>query len=40
VAVTDYQPLDLIEPEAAADPEAAGKIVPLEAFRYIFKRPV
>lgn len=40
VAVTDYQPLDLIEPEAVADPEAAGEIVPLEAFRYIFKRPV
>jgi hypothetical protein len=39
VAVTDYQPLDLIEPEAAAaGSERAEEIVPLEAFRYIFKR--
>jgi hypothetical protein len=38
VAVTDYQPLDLIEP--GVDPEKAGDVVQLEAFRYIFKRPV
>jgi hypothetical protein len=37
VAVTDYHPLDLIEPEASA--EEAEEIVQLEAFRYIFKRP-
>jgi hypothetical protein len=40
VAVTDYQPLGLIEPKAAAATEGAEEIVPLEAFRYIFKRPV
>lgn len=38
VAVTDYQPIDLIEPEV--DSEDAGEVVQLEAFRYIFKRPV
>jgi hypothetical protein len=38
VAVTDYQPLDLIEP--AADPEKTDEVVQLEAFRYVFKRPV
>ena len=36
VAVTDYHPLELIEPEVDAD--EAKEIVPLEAFRYIFKR--
>jgi hypothetical protein len=40
VAVTDYQPLDLIEPEAAVESDRAKEIVPLEAFRYIFKRPL
>jgi hypothetical protein len=40
VGVTDYQPLELIEPQAAAiEPEQAKEIVQLEAFRYIFKRP-
>jgi hypothetical protein len=34
VEVTDYQPLELIEPEES------GKLVELLAFRYIFKRPV
>jgi hypothetical protein len=38
VGVTDYQPLALIEPAAAMEPEQAKEIVPLEAFRYIFKR--
>jgi hypothetical protein len=38
VAVTDYQPLDLIE--ADVDPEKADEVVQLEAFRYVFKRPV
>ncbi len=36
VAVTDYHPLDLIEPEVESD--EAGEVVQLEAFRYIFKR--
>jgi hypothetical protein len=40
VAVTDYQPLDLIEPEAAVESDRAKEIIPLEAFRYIFKRPL
>jgi hypothetical protein len=40
VAVTDYQPLDLIEPEAAVESDRAKEIVPVEAFRYIFKRPL
>ena len=39
VAVTDYQPLDLIEPDAALESDRAKEVVPLEAFRYIFKRP-
>jgi hypothetical protein len=38
VAITDYQPLDLIE--ADVDPEKADEVVQLEAFRYVFKRPV
>jgi hypothetical protein len=38
VAVTDYQPLDLIE--AVVDREKADEVVQLEAFRYVFKRPV
>jgi hypothetical protein len=38
VAVTDYQPLELIEPEVQE--EEAAEVVQLEAFRYIFKRPV
>ena len=38
VAVTDYHPLDLIEVDV--DPEKANEVVQLEAFRYIFKRPV
>jgi len=39
VAVTDYHPLNLIQPETEVDPEEAEEVVPLEAFRYIFKRP-
>jgi hypothetical protein len=41
VAVTDYQPLELVEPDLkTAVPADAEEIVELEAFRYIFKRPV
>ena len=36
VAVTDYHPLELIEPEV--DSEEAHEVVQLQAFRYIFKR--
>ena len=39
VAVTDYQPLDLIEPDAPLESDRAKEIVPVEAFRYIFERP-
>ena len=39
VAVTDYHPLELIEPDVEAKSEGGGEIVQLEAFRYIFKRP-
>jgi hypothetical protein len=38
VAITDYQPLDLIEPGGESKDES--EVVELEAFRYIFKRPV
>jgi hypothetical protein len=38
VGVTDYQPLELLEPHEAIDPGKADEIVQLEAFRYIFKR--
>ena len=38
VAVTDYQPLTLIEPQVEVKSEEAEEIVQLEAFRYIFKR--
>jgi hypothetical protein len=38
VAVTDAHPLELIEPEV--DEEEAEEVVQVEAFRYIFKRPV
>jgi len=38
VAITDYQPLDLIEP--GVEPKEESEVVELEAFRYIFKRPV
>ena len=37
VAVTDYHPRELIEPDG--DAEEAEEIVQVEAFRYIFKRP-
>jgi hypothetical protein len=37
VAITGYQPPELIEPEVTA--EEAAEVVPLEAFRYILKRP-
>jgi Domain of unknown function (DUF4177) len=41
VAVTDYQPLNLIEPQVETQSEDtdAEELVQLEAFRYIFKRP-
>jgi hypothetical protein len=42
--VTDYYPPHLIHPEAAApvlaEDEAEEDVVPVEAFRYVFKRPL
>jgi hypothetical protein len=48
--ITDYHPRELIEPFAARQEPAAilagleaeegGEVVALEAFRYIFKRPL
>ena len=42
--VTDYYPPHLIQPEATApildEDEVEEEVVPVEAFRYIFKRPV
>jgi len=48
VPVTDYHPREVIDPtaqEPAAiladlDTEEGGEVVALEAFRYIFKRPL
>ena len=41
--VTDYHPRELID-SAATDPgldvEEAEEVIPVEAFRYIFKRPL
>jgi hypothetical protein len=41
--VTDYYPPELIEP-ATSDPGLnaveAEEVIPIEAFRYIFKRPL
>jgi hypothetical protein len=41
-AVVDYHSLKVIEPAAAqaADNDEADEVVPTEAFRYIFKRPL
>jgi hypothetical protein len=41
--VTDYQPIELVEPAATMQERTAdeeGEVVALEAFRYIFKRPL
>ncbi len=41
--VTDYHPPELIEPTATRpglEAEEAEEVIPVEAFRYIFKRPL
>ena len=38
VAVTDHLPLAVVEP--ALDPEETEEVIPMQAFRYLFKRPV
>jgi len=43
VAVTDYHPAYVVDPEAVVEtvpPDEAEEIIPVEAFRYIFKRPL
>ena len=42
VAVTDHLPSELIEPDATQTPDTDEvlEVVPVQAFRYIFKRPV
>ena len=43
VAVTDHLPVALVDPAAipdAPDTYEGEDIVPLQAFRYIFKRPL
>ncbi len=42
-AVVDYHALEVLDPEAAtraANRDETDDIVPTEAFRYIFKRPL
>jgi len=41
--VTDYHPRELVEPTATVpgiDAPEAEEVIPVEAFRYIFKRPL
>jgi hypothetical protein len=43
VAVTDHLPLEVVEPTASAlglDTDEVDDVVPMQAFRYIFKRPL
>lgn len=43
VAVTDQLPLEVIEPAATTQPRNTDDVaedVPMQAFRYIFKRPL
>ena len=43
VAVTDHLPLELVGLTAstdALDTEDVAEVVPLQAFRYLFKRPL
>ena len=43
VAVTDHLPVEVVAPAATAqalDTDDVGDVVPMQAFRYIFKRPL
>ena len=43
VAVTDELPLEVIEPPAlpqAGNADEVAEVIPVQAFRYIFKRPL
>jgi hypothetical protein len=42
VAITDHLPLEVIKPTAPAqepNTEEIAEIIPMRAFRYVFKRP-
>jgi hypothetical protein len=42
VAITDHLPLDVVEPLAsdqAPRTEGISELIPMQAFRYVFKRP-
>ena len=42
-AVVDYQPVEVVDPVVLTQPATeaeAEEFVPIEAFRYIFKRPL
>jgi hypothetical protein len=42
VAITDHLPLDVVEPLASdrsPSPEEISELIPMQAFRYVFKRP-
>jgi hypothetical protein len=43
VAITDHLPLEVIKPAASAQQPNTGEIaeiIPMRAFRYVFKRPL
>ena len=43
VALIDHLPLEVIEPAAAVqapNTDEGAEVVPMQAFRYIFKRPL
>ena len=43
VAVTDELPLEVIQPSAtpqASSADEVAEVIPVQAFRYIFKRPL
>jgi hypothetical protein len=43
VAITDHLPLEVVEPAAstqALDTDEVKEVGPMQAFRYLFKRPL
>ena len=43
VAVVDHLPLEVVDPDAAVPAlatEEVAEVVPMQAFRYVFKRPL
>ena len=42
VPITDHLPVDVVEPLASdqvPNPEEISELIPMQAFRYVFKRP-